>query len=115
MRQRLAVGHDASLKPVPNWDMPVLAGAGALRSSVNDMLTFLAANLGYVDSLLESAMSSMLLVRRPTGTPRLETALGWLVSHSPDGLLVWHNGGTGGYRSYDLQNMVVWQVHIFRG
>jgi len=37
-----------------------LAGAGALRSSVNDMLTFLAANLGYVKSPLAPAMAAML-------------------------------------------------------
>lgn len=31
MKERLAVGHDASLKPTPNWDIPTLAGAGALQ------------------------------------------------------------------------------------
>ena len=30
---------------VPNWDLPTLAGAGALRSNVNDMLVFARANL----------------------------------------------------------------------
>src|SRR5215510_9584529 len=29
MQARLAPGHDQSLKPVGNWDLPVLAGAGA--------------------------------------------------------------------------------------
>jgi len=28
-----------------NWDFQALAGAGALRSSMNDMLRFLAANI----------------------------------------------------------------------
>ena len=46
-KARLAAGHSATLEPVPNWDLPTLAGAGALRSSTNDLLTFLAANLGY--------------------------------------------------------------------
>src|SRR4030095_12775138 len=36
----LATGHNQALKPVPNWDLPTLAGAGALRSTVNDMLKF---------------------------------------------------------------------------
>ncbi len=101
MKARLAVGHDAQLKPVPNWDIPTLAGAGALRSSANDLLTFLAANLGSIKSPLAPAMSSMLAVRRPTGAPGLgEIGLGWLVTKPSDIEIVWHNGGTGGYRSF---------------
>jgi D-alanyl-D-alanine-carboxypeptidase/D-alanyl-D-alanine-endopeptidase len=40
MRQRMATGHDPTLTPVANWNFATLAGAGALRSSANDMLTF---------------------------------------------------------------------------
>jgi D-alanyl-D-alanine-carboxypeptidase/D-alanyl-D-alanine-endopeptidase len=43
MKQRMATGHNGMLAPVANWDLPTLAGAGALRSSANDMLTFLHA------------------------------------------------------------------------
>jgi len=50
MLARLANGHNQALKPVPNWDLPTLAGAGALRSTVNDMLKFVAANLGLTKS-----------------------------------------------------------------
>jgi len=101
MKARLAVGHNYQLKPVPNWDLPALAGAGALRSSVNDLLTFLAANLGYVKSPLTPAMAAMLATRRPTGaTGRGEIGLGWLIAKPSDDEIVWHNGGTGGYRSF---------------
>ncbi|HEX7678961.1 MAG TPA: serine hydrolase domain-containing protein, partial [Thermoanaerobaculia bacterium] len=31
MKDRLAPGHNAELQPVANWDIPTLAGAGALR------------------------------------------------------------------------------------
>ena len=44
-RGRLAQGHDADGRPAANWDIPTLAGAGALRSTATDMLTFLEANL----------------------------------------------------------------------
>jgi CubicO group peptidase (beta-lactamase class C family) len=101
MKARLAVGHNDKLEATPNWDVPTLAGAGALRSSANDMLTFLAANLGYVKSPLAPAMASMLAVRRPTGAPGIgEIGLGWLVTKPSDNEIVWHNGGTGGYRSF---------------
>ena len=101
LKKRLAVGHDAELRPVPNWDVPTLAGAGALRSTVNDLLAFLAAVLGYTKTPLAPAMSSMLTARKPTGTAGMEIALGWHVDARPEGHeLVWHNGGTGGYRSF---------------
>jgi CubicO group peptidase (beta-lactamase class C family) len=98
MKQRMATGHNAMLAPVANWDLPTLAGAGALRSSANDMLTFLEALLGYKDSPLAPAMKAMLEVRRPAG--QTEIGLGWLI-YSTDGReIAWHNGGTGGFRSF---------------
>ena len=101
MKTRLAVGHDEKLTATSNWDLPTLAGAGALRSSASDMLIFLAANLGSVKSPLAPAMASMLAVRRPTGAASLgEIGLGWLIVKPSSEEIVWHNGGTGGYRSF---------------
>jgi CubicO group peptidase (beta-lactamase class C family) len=99
MNQRMATGHNAMLAPVANSDLPTpLAGAGALRSSANDMLTFLDAFLGCRESPLAPAMKAMFEVRRPAGEAKI--GLGWLVI-SPDGReLAWHNGGTGGFRSF---------------
>jgi serine-type D-Ala-D-Ala carboxypeptidase/endopeptidase len=101
LRERLATGHDARLSPVPNWDLPTLVGAGGLRSTANDMLSFLALFLGYERSTLETALPAMLEERRPAG-PGLEIALGWHIRHrnSGDEGVIWHNGGTGGYRSF---------------
>ena len=100
MKARLAVGHDAALEPVENWDLPTLAGAGALRSTANDLLTFLAANLGYTQAPLAPAMAAMLKPRRPTGGGGVEVALGWHIFTSNGKEIIWHNGGTGGYRSF---------------
>ncbi len=72
-------GTRSALKPVKGWDLPTLAGAGALRSSANDMLTFLAAEIGYTQSPLAPAMKAMLQPRRPAGAPGLEIALAWHV------------------------------------
>lgn len=99
-KARLAVGHNAAMEPVENWDLPTLAGAGALRSTANDLLNFLAANLGYRKSPLAPAMAAMLKTRRPTGRPDLEVALGWHILAGNGNEIVWHNGGTGGYRSF---------------
>jgi serine-type D-Ala-D-Ala carboxypeptidase/endopeptidase len=110
MQARLATGHDPMLKPVENWDLPsAFAGAGALRSTTNDMLTFLAANIGLTKTPLAPAMAVMLTVRRPTGVQDLEIALGWHIFTAHGKEIVWHNGGTGGYRSFigfDLKSRV---------
>jgi D-alanyl-D-alanine-carboxypeptidase/D-alanyl-D-alanine-endopeptidase len=100
MKARLAPGHTASLEPAANWDLPVFAGAGALRSSANDMLTFLAAELGFRDTPLKAAMvDEYTLVRRKAGGP-MDVALGWHIAKFATGEIIWHNGGTGGYRTY---------------
>lgn len=100
MKERLAVGHNAGMKSVENWDFPTLAGAGALRSTINDQLNFLAANLGITKSPLAPAMAAMVKVRRPTGLDGVQVALGWHVFTGNGKEIVWHNGGTGGYRSW---------------
>lgn len=98
--KRLAPGHDKERQRVPNWDLPTLAGAGALRSTADDLLTFLSAALGITRTQLAPAVALMLETRRPAGTPGLEIALGWHVSTSGERQIVWHSGGTGGYRSF---------------
>ncbi len=100
MKTRLAVGHSGGLQAVENWDIPTLAGAGALRSSANDMLTFLAANLGFVKTPLAQDMADEVSVRRSAGAPDMEIAYAWHIQTKDGNSIVWHNGGTGGYRAY---------------
>jgi CubicO group peptidase (beta-lactamase class C family) len=100
MKSRLAVGHNGARQPVGNWDLPTFAGAGALRSDARDMLTFIAAHLGYVESPLGPAMAAMTKVRRAGGGPRTDVALAWMVAKREGREIFWHNGGTGGYRSF---------------
>jgi D-alanyl-D-alanine-carboxypeptidase/D-alanyl-D-alanine-endopeptidase len=100
MKARLAPGHDAGGAAAENWDLPALAGAGALRSAANDMLKFLAANLDTGDGPLASELRETHRVRRSTGMPELDIGLGWHVFHRFGADLTWHNGGTGGYHSW---------------
>ena len=101
MRGRLASGYDATLQPASNWDLPTLAGAGALRSTVNDLLLFLSAAMGERPTPLAKAFAAMTTARRPAGAaPALEIALGWHVWTANGHDVVWHNGGTAGYRTF---------------
>jgi D-alanyl-D-alanine-carboxypeptidase/D-alanyl-D-alanine-endopeptidase len=82
-----------------NCRATTLAGAGALRPSANDMLTFLEAFLGYKQSPLAPAMNAMFEVRRPT-SKKGEIGLAWMIM-SPHGReIAGHDGGTGGFRSW---------------
>src|SRR6267154_4860471 len=64
------------------------------------MLTFLAANLGYLKTPLAQAMADEVAVRRPAGMPGVEIAYGWHVRTTNGKSMISHNGGTGGYRSF---------------
>lgn len=96
----LAVGHDAGGKAVRNWDFDALAGCGALRSTADDMLRFLAANMGLIDSPLLPAMRETHRKRESLGIEGMDIGLGWQIQTRDGVKTVWHNGGTGGYRSF---------------
>ncbi|MBL7223402.1 MAG: serine hydrolase [Candidatus Brocadiae bacterium] len=97
LKARLATGHNVDGDAVANWDIPALAGCGALRSTAKDMLKFLAANMRLAASPLAGAMTASHSPRAKAGSD-VSIGLGWHVWHS-DGI-VWHNGGTGGYASF---------------
>ncbi|MGO9009917.1 MAG: serine hydrolase [Bryobacteraceae bacterium] len=100
MKARMAAGYNASLEPAKNWDFEALAGAGALRSTANDLITFLGAVLGYKKTPLEPAMAAMLEVHLPTTMPNLQQALGWHILQRKDRDLFWKDGGTYGFGSF---------------
>jgi len=98
MKKNLAMGHSQG-KQVENWDIPTLAGAGAIRSSTFDMLKFLAANMALTKTSLRQAMDKSHQVRHDkAGDNRV--GLGWHIAKGKNGDVIWHNGGTGGYRTF---------------
>jgi CubicO group peptidase (beta-lactamase class C family) len=97
LKARLAPGHNAAGETVENWELPTLAGAGGLRSSANDMLKFLAANVGLANCSLSKAMIATQQPRHSSGFLR-KIGLIWQIQTASG--TTWHNGGTGGYHSY---------------
>ena len=79
---RFAIGHDQGRRQVAAWDMPTFAGASALHSTANDLLTFLAAELGYADTPLKGAMAAQTRSRRTGGADYVQ-ALAWRTSARP--------------------------------
>lgn len=99
MKSRRATGHSVVGPPVRNWGSLALQGDGAFYSSVNDLLKFLAANMGRGKSPLVATMAKTHVPRKHAFLG-MKIALGWM-EFSFFGLkYTWHNGGTGGYRSF---------------
>jgi hypothetical protein len=71
-----------------------------LRSSANDLLTFLAAMMGYTDNPLAAAQKTALSVRRPTGEPFMETGMGWDIDTRGGSEIISKAGGTAGYSTF---------------
>jgi CubicO group peptidase (beta-lactamase class C family) len=99
-KTRLAAGYDPGLDPAKNWDFDVLAGAGALHSTANDLLKFLAANLELTDTPLKAAMRRMRAVRHKTIREDIDVMLGWHVYKSYGVEIVWQDGSTAGYWAF---------------
>ena len=100
MKGRLTPGHSASGDVVANWDLPTLAGAGALKSTANDLLKFLAANLDSTSTPLGRVLAATHVDRRDVDGVRMRIGLNWHILNTSERRVIWHNGGTGGYRTF---------------
>ncbi|OYX66343.1 MAG: hypothetical protein B7Y88_05530 [Sphingomonadales bacterium 32-64-17] len=96
---RFAVPHDEYLRVAKPWNMSVLAGAGALRSTTDDLLTFAEATMDPASPIAE-AMALTLSERTDQAGTDNQTALGWMILPAPGGEVLNHSGGTGGFRSH---------------
>jgi serine-type D-Ala-D-Ala carboxypeptidase/endopeptidase len=92
---RFATGHDAKLASTGYWDLPAMAGAGALRSTSRDLATFMRA-------VQSGTLSGALVSTQPHAAfgARRAIGLGWIRSERAKQTIVWHNGGTGGFSSF---------------
>lgn len=97
-RQRWAQGFSLQELPTSNWDFACLEGCGAIRSTANDMLAFLQANLRFAPESLGPGIQLAQRVWSSGEGPKV--GLGWFHQRQGEHKVLWHNGGTGGYRSF---------------
>lgn len=102
--QRLAPGHNGDGEPASTWDFGCLEACGGVRSNVSDMLRFGQAALALDDQ--QPLTGAFKIAQQPwrelKGGKGLFSGLHWLRMPSPNekNTLIWHNGQTGGYRSF---------------
>lgn len=98
----MATGHDKNGNKTCYWTLPVLQGAGAIKSNGADMLRFLDVNMGDGSALGKTFAATQTQVAE---TVSGGVGRGWhidVLSGIMYGIdsITWHNGGTGGFRSY---------------
>jgi len=112
MKARFIQGYDAEHHPAHAWDLDALAGAGAIRSTAADMLTYLEAQLhpnnlpagvlGQPNGKTLPAAIAMTHEIHASVGESMHIGLNWFRIDATGSY--WHNGGTGGYSSYALFN-----------
>lgn len=93
---KLVTGLDKKGKSATNWDLNILAGAGAALSSTSDLAKFMLANINHSDNAMRLQRQCMYQKGKNS------MGLGWFIldNQIPNANQVYfHNGGTGGYRS----------------
>jgi CubicO group peptidase (beta-lactamase class C family) len=99
LRARLARGHDQLGKPAPNWEFQVYDGAGGLRSTANDLLKYVSANLGLMPSSVTPLREQTHVIRHKGTSTHGDTAMAWMnrgEGYQSGMELLGHAGGTGG-------------------
>jgi CubicO group peptidase (beta-lactamase class C family) len=96
--KRLAFGHTDFLEQTANWDFDVLAGAGAIKSTMNDMLAYAKAQLDPSNDELGRGIRLAQQSRKDAGHG-VTMGLGWHLALLQGSTVLSHTGGTGGYRS----------------
>ena len=84
----------------PCVNMPAFAGSGALRSDAKDMLQFLGANLGLMESPLLPAMEKTHQILLQSEKNNMAVAAGWLIFGTENANIYYRSGLTGGHASF---------------
>lgn len=92
---RFMQGHTSNHNPVHAWDMDAFAGAGGIRSTADDILTYLVANL-HPEGGDQPAFALTHRFADNAG-PVNRIGLAWM--YSPETKMYLHNGLTGGFSS----------------
>jgi D-alanyl-D-alanine-carboxypeptidase/D-alanyl-D-alanine-endopeptidase len=96
---RIATPHDGN-QPVKIWEDTTMAGAGSFLSTAEDTLKYVQAHWSGSDSPLSRTMSLATGKHRRTDRAGTAIGLGWHINSENALDIVWHNGGSGGSRSY---------------
>lgn len=99
MARDVVCGHDGTGGIVGAGEMPTLAGAGALRSSIGDLLRFAAAHLDADQGRSRPALAATHAPRKHVG-PLMRIGLTWHIMGYREKRILGHSGATAGFTSF---------------
>ncbi len=86
-----------NMQPAEYWNMEVLEGAGAVKSTAADMLQY----IDYILKHQESTNIKDLITKTAAINPQLNIAKCWHIFTLPNSTpIIWHNGGTYGFSTF---------------
>ncbi len=91
-------GYNEDIDEQSQWDFKALAAAGCIRSNTEDILKYAVLNLNATVNELQSAVELEHVVTFTKGEENI--GLNWFIREWGWGKIYFHNGGTGGYRSF---------------
>ena len=100
---RFAKGYNEDGAYNSQWDFSALSAAGAIRSTVADLLKYAKANLGEAPPDVNKAIQLTHAVTLVDGETKV--GLGWHYIKPGIDEVIFHNGQTGGYHSYVAINL----------
>jgi hypothetical protein len=101
LKSCFTTGHNEFGYSVPILDIGVLVGAGALRSTANDLLKYVSANLGLTPSGLTQLMEKTHAVHFQSAIQNMNIALAWMVDFDAQGReIISHDGATDGFSAF---------------
>jgi len=101
---KFALGYNLSLDPAHSWEFLSLAGAGAIRSCINDLLLYAKAQAGKDSSVLSQAIQRTHAITFESGQHKI--GLGWHIFNPKGKNYIAHDGQTGGYCSSIVINSI---------
>ena len=101
LKNRFATGHNPFGYAVPGSYWGALSPGAALRSTANDLLKYVSANLGLTPSGLTPLMKKTHLFQSHEDTNDIDIGLTWDIMREPDGTnIISKSGATDGFSSY---------------
>jgi len=110
IKSRYAKGHIAGKEVNLEFIPETIQSAGAMYSTIDDLLKYLSANIGLIQTKINDAMQETHLIRHSFGNSLEDTSdhksltgdyigLGWTVTTDFGREVIWHTGSIDGYTS----------------
>jgi D-alanyl-D-alanine-carboxypeptidase/D-alanyl-D-alanine-endopeptidase len=93
------VAPTASGAVVPQWNMDHTRGFGELRSTTTDLIKLMQAGTGHLPYEYAKAFTQS-REKQLTIRDNFGMALGWFIATNHQDTIVFHGGGTGGFRTF---------------